>query len=536
MIENWGWRAIAAHIPGVNAPAPVAAKSDRRAAPADRHGTWSGYAYYKCRCEQCKAANKIYAAARQRGEPTPQEILTPRAEPEHGSKAQYARGCRCGECQAAGSKARVPLGVPSTVRRYRYRISPSAEVEAKLVRVFGGARWAHNAYIAAAREAHAAGLPFLTGYAGCKLIVTEGRANLDTAWIKELPSNTLRASVLQAADGYKAFFDSIAGRRKGPRMGAPRFKKRSHRQSAEFGSGGFSIRGGWETTRGSAGGRLRLAKVGHVAVDWHRPLPSAPSRVTIVREPDGTWWASFIVEVAKAPTTPVKVRTAAIDLGLSTYASIVYSDGTREKVDNPRFLRVAERKLAVTQKALSRKAKGSKNREKARAHVARAHARVANQRSNHARQLAARLIRENQAIVVESLNIRGMARSRLAKSISDAGWALFLGALQSGAEHKGREIIVAPPAFPSSRTCAICGVNSGKKALSIRDWVCACGVRLDRDWNAATNLLMLAARSAESQNACGRDVRLRLASASGAVAEEAGTHRSSSATASAAAL
>jgi len=123
-----------------------------------------------------------------------------------------------------------------------------------------------------------------------------------------------------------------------------------------------------------------------------------------------------------------------------------------------------------------------------------------------------------------------MARSRLAKSITDAGWAQFLAALQSGAEHKGREIISAPTFYPSSRTCSLCGVNSGSKALSVRDWVCDCGVHLDRDWNAATNLLLLAARSAESKNACGRGIRLQLASANGAIAVEAGTHRSHSST------
>ena len=411
------------------------------------------------------------------------------------------------------------------MRRYKYRVEPSAEAAAKLNRVFGGARWVHNAYIAAAREAHGAGLPFLTGFDGCKRIVTQGRANPDTAWLAELPSNTLRASVLQAADGYKAFFDSMAGRRRGPRMGAPRFKKRAHRQSGEFGSGAFGIRGGWENTK-SAGGRLRLSKIGLVNVNWHRPLPSAPSRVTIIREPDGSWWASFIVEVPKSLTTPVKARSAAIDLGLTSYAAIVYSDGTREKVDNPRFQRQAERKLAKLQKSLSRKVKGSKNRERARVQLARAHQRVVNLRRNHARQLAARLIRENQAIVVESLNIRGMARGRLGKSINDAGWSQFLQALASGAEHHGRKIHVAPIAFPSSRTCALCGTNSGKKDLSIRNWVCECGAHLDRDWNAATNLLMLAARSAESQNACGRGIRLQLASAAGAITVEAGTHRS----------
>ena len=144
--------------------------------------------------------------------------------------------------------------------------------------------------------------------------------------------------------------------------------------------------------------------------------------MTITREADGTWWATFVVEVPKRVTAPVKNRVAAIDLGLESFAAIVYSDGTREKIANPRFLRESERKLARAQKNLSRKAKGSNNREKARVQVARAYAGVRNQRLNHARQLAARLIRENQTIVIESLNIAGMAKTRLGKSINDAAW------------------------------------------------------------------------------------------------------------------
>ncbi|MBX9719637.1 MAG: hypothetical protein K2X36_12480 [Microbacteriaceae bacterium] len=190
----------------------------------------------------------------------------------------------------------------------------------------------HNAYIAAARAAYEAKQPHPNGYAGSKLIVTEGRANPDTAWLQELPSNVLRASVMNAAKGYEAYFDSKSGKRKGPKIGLPRFKKRTSRQCAEFGKNSFNIQGGWETTQTAAGGRLRLSKVGMVSVNWHRPLPSEPSTATIVRDPDGSWWASFVVEVPKALTTPVKARTAAIDLGLSTYAAIVYSDGTRETV------------------------------------------------------------------------------------------------------------------------------------------------------------------------------------------------------------
>jgi len=138
--------------------------------------------------------------------------------------------------------------------------------------------------------------------------------------------------------------------------------------------------------------------------------------------------ASFVVEAPKPqPTTPTRApRAAGMDVGLTDYAAIVYSDGTREKVPNPRFLRNAERKLARAQKHLSRTQKGSRNRENARREVARLHARVRHLRENHARQLASRLTRENQAVAVETLNITGLGRTRLAKSIHDAGWGQFI--------------------------------------------------------------------------------------------------------------
>ena len=113
-----------------------------------------------------------------------------------------------------------------------------------------------------------------------------------------------------------------------------------------------------------------------------------------------------------------------------------------------------------------------------------------------------------------------MASSRFAKSVHDAGWGQFLAALASGAETRGRTLVHAPAGFASTRICSVCGVNSGKKPLDVRDWHCTCGAHLDRDYNAAVNLLMLAPGPGESLNAYGRDVRLRLA---GAVAEEVGT-------------
>src|SRR5690606_6334476 len=131
--------------------------------------------------------------------------------------------------------------------------------------------------------------------------------------------------------------------------------------TARFGRDRFSIAGGWDNT-GPTGGRLTLEKVGSVHVRWSRPLPSVPSSVTIIQEPDGTWWASLVVEQPLRPTTPqVPGRVAGIDLGVDDLLAIVYSDGTREKIRAPRFLRKAEADLAHLQRDLTRKTPGSKS-------------------------------------------------------------------------------------------------------------------------------------------------------------------------------
>lgn len=328
----------------------------------------------------------------------------------------------------------------------------------------------------------------------------------------------MQQAVRDADLAYRNFFNSLSGKRKGKRVGAPRFKRRGNRQTARFTKqAGFQVR---QTTHEVA--HLRVPKVGWVRFVLSRPLPSDPSSVTVIREPDGTFHLSFVVDVpADEPRAPAHPgRAAGLDMGLTDYAAIVYSDGTREKINNPRHLRTSERKLAKAQRALSRKQKGSANRVKARTRVARTHARVCHQRLDHAHQLAARLIRENQAVAVETLSITGMVKTRLAKSVSDAGWGQFLRVLEEKATEHGRGFAQVPGNFPSSQICAVCGVRDGKKPLHIRAWECACGTLLDRDYNAATNVL--AEGHSESVKACGREVRLQLA---GAHSDEAGTHR-----------
>lgn len=190
-----------------------------------------------------------------------------------------------------------------------------------------------------------------------------------------------------------------------------------------------------------------------------------------------------------------------IDLGLTTFA--VLSNG--KIISSPKFLRRAERKLRKAQQNLSRKQKGSNNRAKARIRVAKAHAAVADTRKDWAHKHSTTIIRENQAIFVEDLCVAGLARTRLAKSVHDAGWAMFTRMLEEKAARYGRAFAKGDRWFPSSQICSTCGVQDGPKPLSVRQWQCqGCGAVHDRDLNAAKNIL--AAGRAERLNACGGTV------------------------------
>jgi IS605 OrfB family transposase len=267
-------------------------------------------------------------------------------------------------------------------------------------------------------------------------------------------------------------------------------------------------------------GRLRLPKIGDVAVRWSRPLPCEPSSVTVIRDAAGRYFASFVAETdpaADARRFPQAGREVGIDLGLTAFA--VLSDGT--KVSAPRFLRRAEKKLKRLQRAHSRKQKGSRNKEKSRAALARAHAAVADRRADFCHQASTVIIRENQAVYVEDLCVAGLGRTRLAKSVHDAGWSAFVAMLEYKAARYGRAFARIGRFEPISQLRSACGAKDGPKPLGVRTWTCAaCGTVHDRDINAATNVLALGRR--ESLNACGGGVR---PGETLAAAGETGSHR-----------
>ncbi|MFD8733534.1 RNA-guided endonuclease InsQ/TnpB family protein [Streptomyces sp. NPDC059618] len=389
--------------------------------------------------------------------------------------------------------------------RYSFRLYPSAGQRAALARAFGCARVVFNDGLRVREETRVAGLGFVTSGELSKRL-TAAKKTPERAWLGEVSSVVLQQSLRDLDTAYRNFFDGLKNKR--PKVGAPRFKsKRDNHQSIRF-----TANAGWRITPGR---KLRLPKVGDVAVRWSRVLPSTPSTVTVIKDAAGRYFASFVVETAASETLPKTTPEIGIDLGLGHFA--VFSDGT--KVNSPRFLRRAEKRLKKAQRELCRKEKGSKNRDKARVTVARSHARVADARSEFHHRLSTRIIRENQAVAVEDLAVKGLARTRLAKSIHDAGWSAFVAMLEYKAARYGRTFIRIGRFEPTSQVCARCGVKDGPKPLSVREWTCgACGTVLDRDVNAAVNVAKAAGLAV---SACGAWVRQALVPAP---RDEAGTH------------
>jgi putative transposase len=363
--------------------------------------------------------------------------------------------------------------------RYSFRIEPGPGQRIALNRAFGCARVVFNDCLGARRDARAAGLPYPTSAQLSKRFITEAKKTPERSWLGEVSAVVLQQALRDLDAAYSHFFASLKGTRKGARMGEPRMKtKRDHRQAVRF-----TANARWSIT---PGGKLILPKIGPVQVRWSRALPSVPTSVTVIKDACGRYWASFVVESDPAnEILPPLDTDQGIDLGLTHFA--VMADGSR--VSSPRFLRRAEKKLCREQRRLSRKVKGSKNRDGQRVKVARAHAKVADARRDFHHKLSTKLIRENQTVSVETLSVKGLARTRLAKSVHDAGWSTFVNMLEYKAVRYGRTLTKVERAFPSSQVCSACGHRDGPKPLHIRTWTCpACGTRHDRDHNAAKNV------------------------------------------------
>jgi putative transposase len=278
-----------------------------------------------------------------------------------------------------------------------------------------------------------------------------------------------------AADLDKAFQAFFRRVKAGENPGYPRFKGKNR-----FAGFGFKEYGNGFRVDGR---RLKLSGIGRIAVRWHRP-PEGTIKTARIYCRAGKWFVSFACEVEKPEPLPKTGASIGVDVGLIRLATL--SNG--EPKENPRWYRRILRKLRVIQRSVSRKRLGGSNRRKAVRQLQRLLLKVANTRKDFLNKFADELIKRFDRIVLEDLRVAAMVRGRLAMSILDAGWSYLLSRLTHKAESAGREVILVEPAY-TSKSCSGCGAHFEHLSLSDR-WVsCDCGVSLDRDHNAAINIL-----------------------------------------------
>jgi putative transposase len=357
--------------------------------------------------------------------------------------------------------------------RHQYRFYPTDQQQQSLAQLFGCVRVVWNDALAICKQSEkkpkSAELQ--------KLVITQAKKTEQKAWLSEVSNIPLQQSVADLETAFKNFFDSCKGKRKGRKVGYPKFKKRTNSQSARLTRGGFSIKGN----------EVYLAKIGNVKPIWSRELPSAPSSVTVIKDCEERYFLSFVVEVEPI-NIDAKTQSIGIDLGIKTFA--VMSDGT--KGFSPCY-KALDRRVRKLQKKLARQQKDSKRRNRTRIQIAKTYNQVADTRKDFLHKLSTLVVSENQTIVLEDLNVSGMVKNRkLSRAISQQGWREFRVLVEAKAEKYGRKFVVISRWEPTSQTCSDCGFKWGKIDLSVRSVLCLnCGTEHDRDENASINIEMV---------------------------------------------
>lgn len=359
--------------------------------------------------------------------------------------------------------------------RYQYRIYPTTNQQIELAKLFGCCRVVWNDALALI-NATPKGEKWLSSAELQKICITQAKKVEGREWLAEVSNIPLQQSIQDLGVAFKNFFDYRKGKRKGARVGFPRFKKKLNQQSARFRKGGFTLKGA----------KVYLAKIGDIKTKWSRPLPSEPSSVTVIKDCAGRYFLSFVVEILPITVEP-KNQGVGVDLGLETLAAL--STGEKVKAPNTNAL---DRKIRKGKRKLARAVKGSRRRESLRVAVARMEAKQRDIRKDFNQKLATRLVQENSVVVLEDLNVSAMVKNRcLSRAISRAGWRQIRTMCEAKANMiNDREVRTISRWEPTSQKCSCCGYRWGKLDLSIRSVLCInCGTLHDRDINAGANIL-----------------------------------------------
>ncbi|HEY7091861.1 MAG TPA: transposase [Ktedonobacterales bacterium] len=354
-------------------------------------------------------------------------------------------------------------------KTFKYKLKPTPEQEWEMEHVLGLCRYLYNT----ALEQR------ITAWQRMRVSVSRFQQEAELKDIRAdfpeyaaIHSHVLQDVLVRLDKTYQAFFRRVKA---GKKAGFPRYQARTRYHSFTY-----KVFGNGATLDN---GFLVLSKIGRIAVRWSRPLEGVTKTVTISQEVDG-WYVCFSCADVPVQPLPATGQVTGIDLGIEAFATL--SDGVR--IFNPGWYRKAERALKTAQRRVSRRKKGSNRRRKAVTLLAKAHLKVKRQRQDFHHSTALALVRDNDVIFHEDLQLANMLKNHhLAKSISDAGWSAFLSILHAKAVWAGREVVAVNPAFTSQK-CSGCGVIVSK-GLSVRWHSCPdCGTSLHRDHNAARNI------------------------------------------------
>lgn len=358
------------------------------------------------------------------------------------------------------------------IRTFRYPLMATEAQKAVLVRWLESCRTLFNAALEQRRDAWRRCGKSLTYFDQTRDLTVLRSADPEWAGI---PKEVGRSPLRNLDRAFQAFFRRV---KTGQAPGHPRFKGRGRYDSFSIGRAPVN------------GDRVLIPKLGPVRFRLYRELKGRVLDVTL-RLWAGRWHVSFSCDLGDAPLKRPVASAIGVDVGLSAFATL--SDGTR--VGNPRFFKIAEGLLARRQRSLARKSRGSRSRERAKRLVQRAHAHVRNQRLDFALKLACELFARHDLVAYENLDIKGLAGGTLAKSVHDAAWGVFARALALKAECAGAWAVPVDP-HKTSAVCNACGAET-PKALGDRIHRCPCGLVLDRDHNAALNILALGRSAVE---------------------------------------
>ena len=375
---------------------------------------------------------------------------------------------------------------------YRFRMRPTKAQEVALYRMAGARRFVYNWALSRRKDHYAEhGKGMSAKRLSSELTAIKGEP--DTHWLKEADSQMLQHALKDLERAFDAFFKK--------RSCFPRFRSKK--------AGHFTFRIPQRVKLKE--GKVYVPKVGWVRIRQSRALEGTTKSTTFNRDACGHWYVALTTEFEIPDTQPpAPAKAVGVDLGLKDL--FVLSDG--ERVRAPRFARKGSRKLKEAQKGLSRKKPGSRRREKAKHRVARVHRKVSDQRSDFLHKLTTGLTREYDLICVEDLSVKGLAKTKLSRSILDASFGEFVRQVQYKAAWNLGYSVKVGRYFPSTKLCSECGTLNPKLKLSDRKWVCdCCGTEHDRDLNARRNILaeglrLVAAGQTETGNARGEPIRL----------------------------